>query len=300
MEAQLRSAPSTHRLGISHLRTQAGVPAEALQSFRPRFEALATRLSSELERLAGTALKLVVDVIEKAASGAEAYESDMHWLSARLTTESGSLELTARLDRHFVFAICEAAFGGTGTGKPYQEERPFSKIEKKLCTGVFAAIAKALPEILAGTARADAVFHIADDETDAKTGLAAVASAEAKLLLNVFGYNGELVLSLPKQMLGALKDGEIAKRPSAPLRPIKPRGLELGSQLGAVDLDLTVVLAAVELDLRELTNLRVGQLLHLPARLDSLLKVYCENQFLFDAAFARSDTAYAISVNRMG
>lgn len=275
---------------------RARAPAGALDSLKPRLDSLAAQLSKALEPLAGPAFKLAADTVER-ADQSDAYESDLHWISIRLVSDRDGVEVTARLHRDFIFALCEAAFGGGGAGKPYREERPFSTIERKLCDEIFTALVNTLPQMFIGTPCAGATFEIAT-EANTKVSILPPLLAEAKLLLNAFGYSGEIVLGLTKAIVETLQIEEPAPRKQAP----PPRaGVEsqMRGRLGAIDLPLTVVLAEVELDLRELSSLHVGKLIKLPTRLDSALKVYCEDRHLFDATFTRSDTSYTICINRL-
>jgi flagellar motor switch protein FliM len=282
------------RVGLADLRAQAGAPAEALASLKPRFDALAARLAEELAPLTGSALKLTVDTIEKTTAVAEAYDSDLYWINARIAADPVAIALAARLDRNFLFAACEAAFGGAGTGKPFAEERPFSNIERKLAAAILARLALSLPAAFAETSCAQATFGI----DEAKEALA--TAAEAKLLLNALGYSGELVIGLDKNALELLKGDSTARRPSAAPAPKRDWSPRARAQLNNVDIDLTVVMAELEIDLRELSSLHVGKLIKLPVKLDSAMKVYCQGAHLFDASFARSGTAYTICIDRTG
>jgi flagellar motor switch protein FliM len=286
-------AAALRRVGLADLRAQSGAPAEALASLKPRFEALAARLAEELAPLTGPALKLTVDTIEKTAAVAEAYDSDLYWINARIVADRDGIALTARLDRNFLFAACEAAFGGAGTGKPFAEERPFSNIEKKLAAAILARLAQALPAAFAETSCAQVTFAVEEAKEPAAT------AAEAKFLLNALGYNGDMVIGIDKDALEMLKGDAAAKRPAAAPMPKRDWSPRARAQLNNVDIDLTVVMAELEIDLRELSSLHVGKLIKLPVRLDSAMKVYCQGAHLFDASFARSGTAYTICIDRM-
>jgi flagellar motor switch protein FliM len=286
------------RLEIGDLRARAGAPVEALAAFKPRFDDFAAQLVKKLETLAGSSLNLAVNAVERAVTSPDVYKSETHWISTRIIGDRDGVELTARLDRQLVFALCETAFGGAGTDKPYRDERPFSTIERRLSDAVFLLVAESLGSMFADTRGTGITFHLASQDETKQVPLPPL-NAEAKLLLKAFGHSGEMVLGFGKAVIDALKcDEPVPRQLVVPKQQIgkKPR---LSGQIGAIDVDLTVVLAEVELDIRELTGLHVGKLIKLPTRLDSTLKVYSDERCLFDAHFVRSESACTICINRL-
>jgi flagellar motor switch protein FliM len=243
-----------------------------------------TRLLDALAEAAGVAIKAFTAApvrVEPDGLSIAVHETPVaNGIVTKLTSARGPLSPVFMADRLLVMALCEAAFGGSGTEPPYDgAERPLSKTERRLREALLTALAAKLPETLAPCFAMD--FGRADEE-DRKQPSREASSAShiaARLLVYVFGYSGEITLLLPEEettrLLANGRGGVAFESPAQRVNYLR--------SLQESVIEVTAMLPAETKPLGEVTGLRRGQLLKLRADANTQVLLMADGQLLHKA-----------------
>lgn len=228
---------------------------------RPELPQLVDAVAAALGKLLGSYTQaplrcesdgLRVGKRELPAAGAEVVQ---------LTSPRGGLSASVIADRRFVMGLCEASFGGGGTEEPHDEaERPLSRTEARLAAVLLKDLAGQLPQLM--TECFETPFSLAEIDGKRKPPQPApVDVVEARILVHIFGYSGEVLLLLPEDGLAALA--------SAAGAASSPDGTDHHTQYRQAvftsDIQLDAMLPQDLMPLGAVVNLRKGQLLKLSA-----------------------------------
>lgn len=207
-----------------------------------------------------------------------------------LECPSGPLRLLLMLDRPAVSGLCEAAMGGTGSEPPFEDGgRPLSRIETGLRDDWLSrcgeALTDLLPVVLACPLRPAAEPPGADDADSA----AALDATSLRLLVNLFGYSGEMVLAFDRQQLKALLP---QGQPDMPARDHAAVQRQLAEAPARID----VALPPETMCVQDVASLRPGSLLRLSARMSGPVIVSAAGHKLFSGLLEPSDGHLAVKL----
>lgn len=275
-DAAEKVVPVRRPLTADHLRTRAATQLAAT----PAIGRLATRLPEMVGRIFGhpdsAALRVTVDHVQDETLALP--QEGGRWF--RLQGASGPLRVLLMLDRPAVFALCEASLGGSGTEPPHADpERPLSRIERGLRDAWLSRCVSGLAELLAGILGGP--MTVADEGADG-LGIDDIASLDTtllRLLVNLFGYSGELVIALDRVQLASLLATAGGGSPEVARQPGRRQALQHG--LGHAPAPVTVALPAETMSVEDIADLRPGQLLRLAARLSDPVIVSVSGQDIF-------------------
>jgi flagellar motor switch protein FliM len=233
--------------------------------------AMATR--AELVGLLAAAGEALAEVLKRFAVCPVRVEPDGFQVTARdvpmaegvavkLTSARGDLSPVLVADRMLVMALCEAAFGGSGTEPPHDgADRPLSRTETGLRQAMLEAVADKLADAL--QLAFNTPFRTAEAETRKPPGreVHSVSFIAGRLLVYIFGYSGELTLLFPEDQMAALvssRGGAAAASPAA----AREGYLQV---LNESQLTITAALPAEPMAMGRIAGLRRGQMLKLNA-----------------------------------
>ncbi len=251
----------------------------------------AERLAQDMGGLAAAAIRIGLEGLDDSSAQGKPPPPFHAAFTTLLHAHAPPFHIHFAADRQLVFALCDVAFGGCGNEPPHQEDRPLSKIETALCRAAAETSAGALSAIYGGEAAP--AFSI-EGPAASEAGPAA-AAITARFLLHLHGYSGEILLGFTAQSLQALQ----AVKPSAPQparRESIRQGSAIGNQLDGIDIELTAILAHIELSVGTLESLKPGQVIKLPNRVDTPVTVFSGGECLFTARMGQSAGRYALSV----
>ncbi len=204
------------------------------------------------------------------------------------------------IDRAFVYAITELAFGGDGAEPPFEAKRRFSHIEKNVSRAVLSVAARALQASLAPVSSAltlvferieTAMDTVSIDNRDSK-------AVVARFELRAAGRVGRLQLVIPEAAVRATRTptGAPGEEPSAD-SPEAGLYFQMQREIKKTDVQLTAILEERQVTLAEVAAFRVGQVIPLDARIDGRIRLECNSQPLFTCEVGQLEGAYTLRVD---
>ena len=216
-------------------------------------------------------------------------------LSVKLGSPRGPLTPVLLADRALVMALCEAAFGGSGTEPVFDgADRPYSSTERRLRDALLTGLAIRLPEVL--ELCLSVPFRAVEDEERkvAPRETVEVTFISGRLLVYVYGYSGELTLLLPEEQVTHLMAVAAAANIAVRIDPAD-RG-RYDTALRSAEVELTVLLPAELKPLSDVAALRPGQLLKFTASAKTPLLLMAEGSVLHEVRITPDGGHMAIKI----
>ena len=209
----------------------------------------------------------------------------------RFESAKGSLTAVLDLDRQSVSALLEVAMGGTGAEAAFEmNERPLSKIERRLLQHAYTKIATALASALGDVLdRPFELFHDAQTPAFDRSG----GVVAFRFVTNVFSHSGELHLTfaqdeMERQIPIGLAEEAGAALPEAAIR--------LQQEVGKSEVTLTITLPEESLTLDRLMEIDRGTLIPLKATATGQVIVWSSGVAAYQATLGRSGDRFAITI----
>jgi flagellar motor switch protein FliM len=276
--------PITARL----LRSITEVPVIALPAVIGIFDRAAQSLAEILGTFSDVPARISVESIGESIEPLETPDP----VRFSLRSARGDIGGTIACDRNFVLALCELSFGGTGTEPVCDaEDRPLSKIEDRLRNFALDGLLQNLSSIFADVL--GLAFCAAEKPENSKP-LPGRMCVSGKLLVNAYGYSGEVSISLDRRQIATLAGGwqTISKPQSAISAEISASALR--DQVNQTTLTLDVLLAPETVPFGDIGDLRPGQLIRLASTIHTPVVVRSDGVELFSATLARSNDRIAV------
>ncbi len=254
---------------------------------------------AERLRALGSALPMVsVNSIKAARIGDVLDSYDMRAIAGMFNVPAWDSQVIAGFDRDFVFTLVEMLFGGDGGEPPVEDVRPLSGIEVQVTHYAFEQVALSLQAALSGVA--EAVFRFERSETRmdfAAAGRRSQPAVVARFILQALNRGGEMFVILPQTALARFKPAlaRPAARKTATVDPAWAK--KIGQEVGKTEVAVRAVLESKEYTLGDLANLKVGQVLAMPATLKSRVKVESSEQPLFWAYLGQADGYHTLAID---
>jgi flagellar motor switch protein FliM len=278
----------TRLLSATHFKSPPRAPLSALPAALRLSSLLADSCNRSFTRLSSVSWRVAVDRIEETT----APFSDMFTRRVRLESTIGSLTIQIAMDRSLISAFMEAVTGGSGTEAPFDiGERPLSSIERATLGIACDALASDIGQSLsAHFARPFSYFH---EDEPGDPPLTIQEMATFRLLVNVFGYSGELRLSMARnelthQIEGASSGSEDVHAGVA--------HQELQRQVGRSDVEFIVTLGPQTLSVEHLTALRPGEMIALSSTVSTPVTLWSGGVAAFRGNLARSGDRLAVII----
>lgn len=203
------------------------------------------------------------------------------------------------IDRPFVYAITELAFGGDGSEPPFEEKRRFSQIEKSVSRAVLNVVAKALQSSLSPVTELTLNFErvetnmetVSVDNRDSK-------AVVAKFDLRAGEQTGKLQLIIPESAVRATRAvPNLAGDEQSGEAPEPALVLQMRQEIDNTAVKLTAILEERQATLGDVAAFKVGQLIPLEARVDGRIRLECNDQPLFMCEIGQLEGAYTLRVD---
>ena len=272
------------------------------------FEA-APRLKTAAEGLLGALVKSLgtmagaTTTVEGALVGFRTVALRDHLATQRPGAVAAALEcagvdciVLATLDPALVHAIVELLCGGDGSECRPDEMRPATSIDAQyahivatLAAGAIAGewksfgFSTAKPVKIDGVPPADICGAVVRD-----VGIVTLA-------LSIFGLRGLLTLALPPPALAAFASEAAPRDEPAILDPAWSS--QLRGEVGRAAVTVDVLLDALPLSLRQLSELKPGQVLALPADARTRAALVCDGRTLYRGEIGQDDNRYSLKID---
>jgi flagellar motor switch protein FliM len=232
---------------------------------------------------------MTLDRIEDGA----AISAEEPGLLARIETHAGSMTLHLAFDRQAISALCETAMGGTGTEAAFEiPERPLSRIEKGLVASILAKLATgvvaALSEHLGMPA---SLFDGTVEMGSEKSGQNLIAF---RFVMNVFGYSGEMRLTVPGSELAA--QFEAAGEADGAMLIAEEKRASLQREIGKSEVELIIALGPETMLVEEIATLMPGRMVRLAATTSAPVIVSSGGTPVYAATLTRSGEQLAVRI----
>lgn len=273
---------------------------DAAPLLKPAAERLLAALVKSLGTMAGP-----VTTVEGALVGFRTVALRDHLASQRPGSVAAALEcgglgctMLATLDPALVHTLVELLCGGDGSECRPDEMRP--------ATGLDAQYAHIVATLAAGAVAAEwkeqgfsAVKPLKIEGTP-PADICGAATREvgiATLAVTVFGLRGLFALALPPAALQAFAGEATAQAEPASLDPAWSSLLR--QEVGRAAVTVEVLLDALPLSLRQLSELKPGQVLALPAEARTRAALVCDGRTLYRGELGQDDDRYSLRIDEI-
>ena len=270
----------------------------------PSLKAAAERLLAALVKSLGT-MAGSTTTVEGALVGFRSMALGDHLAAQRPGAVAAALDcggidcaVLATLDPAFVHAIVELLCGGDGSECKPDEMRPATSIDAQyahiVATLAAGAIAGEWKDYGFTTAKP---FKIEGVPAVDVCGAAIRDVGVVTLAVAVFGVRGLLTLALPPVALAAFSE-EAAPR-DEPAAFDKAWSSQLRGEVGRAAVTIDVLLDALPLSLRQLSELKPGQVLFLPAEARTRATLVCDGRTLYRGEIGQDDNRYSLKIDEL-
>ncbi len=285
MTQPARRRPLTAR----DLGTEPRIPVSGL----PHIVKFALRLSdtccAALSGFGSASWKLSVDRIEDLTEAAGLSDAMLVTIAA----PDKALTALAWLDQTAVSAIIDVAMGGTGMEEAFEfDGRPLSAIEREIISMARTKVADAIASAL--SAELGAQHRVEKCEADVDTIGKGEALLAFRMVVNVFGYSGELrVVTAAEPLKASLA---VLAEDSGAAKQVDDFKNGIKREVGRATAEIAVALQPSMLTVEEIATLYPGKVLKLDTSVKADVSVSSDNVVLFKGALARSGDHLAVRI----
>ena len=276
----------------------AGLSVDRLPMLHVIFDRMSTSCAEHLRHMAASPMYYSLSGIEsgRITEILEMYEANA--VAGIFHAPEWDSHILIGFDRDFIYTMVEVLFGSDGSEPPIEEARGFSNIELRMAQTLFEQVAKALQASF--SLIADTKFKLERIETRmdfAIIGRRNNQAIAAKFLLQALNRGGEMFVIIPQSVLNPMRKalshvvtGESSGR--------DPRWMkQIATEVRKTEVTLKAVLEERFLALREIADLKVGDVIELQATPRSRVKLEGSHQGLFWCHIGQSEGSYVLKVD---
>jgi flagellar motor switch protein FliM len=199
------------------------------------------------------------------------------------------------IDRPVIYGLCDVVFGSVGNEPAYAEARPFSKIERAITQLFFKTVGRAMPSAFQNIALKEFFVAPPEDPNDDAKYPPVKPFVSVKILCNIHGYSGELLIEIPEELALQFQLGE--DKQHAPAAPkVSEWGRQISGRVETIEVELVAVLAEFQMSLDSVTSLHAGQVIKLENDIASPLTVCSDGIELFTARLGQTARKFCLSI----
>lgn len=291
LETSLPAKP----LSLEALRAKADRPTSNLALLPKSFGRFALALSKDFLSMASTSPSFTFEGFCRTEAQL-VQDVEENW-SLSETLICGELRQGVRVsvDRPVIYGLCDVVFGSVGNEPAYAEARPFSKIERAITQLFFKTVGWALPSAFQNIALKEFFVAPPEDPNEDPKYPPVKPFVSVKILCNIHGYSGELLIEIPEELALQFQLGEDKQRaPAAP--EVSEWGTQISGRVETIEVELVAVLAEFEMSLDSITSLHAGQVIKLENDITSPLTVCSDGIELFTARLGQTARKFCLSI----
>ena len=270
---------------------------ERLPLLRSLFDAMAVDFASGLEALADSAVSFTTESLHAVRIGDLQETCVAQALGGVFHAHTLDSDALIALDRTAVIVLLEILFGSNVVDPLSDDERPMSRIERRVAQFAIERLAQALAAGLAPVVEThfDARAFIEAPEA-ATIGRRSAVAVICHCALRAFGREGVIFVALPRAAFDPFRIA-LSRDPSddAPA-PDERWAKRLRDRIVQTEVKVTAMMERHGLTLGDVADFEIGQVITLPISPTSLIKLECEHRTLFWCALGQKDSFYSVRV----
>jgi flagellar motor switch protein FliM len=262
------------------------------------FNRLASQLAERLRALGPGLPMVTVNAVESMRIGDALDAYDLRAVAGIFHVPAWDNRVIVGFDRDFVFTLVEVLFGSDGSERPFDEVRALTSLEVSVAQHLFEQIAVAMQGAFSLVADARFRFERCETRMDfAAAGRRSHPGVVARFILQALGRGGEMFVIIPQAGLTMFRQA-LSRTLPAEAHAMDPAwAKQIGAEVGRTEIGVTAIIETSDYTLGDLAELRVGQVLKLPATLKSRVKVESSEQPLFWAYLGQSDGRHTLCID---
>ena len=275
-------------LSGGHFKPQPRVSVTALPATAKLASLLAESCTRALARVSAASWRVALDRVEETSFPPD----EAYGRAVRFESANGSLTMQLLMDRALVSATVEALMGGSGTEPPVDmSDRPLSRIERGVLDLVSLTLMREICRGL-GSHFGREFTHFEEDDAAASPPMVQ-ERVSFRFLVNVFGYSGEIRLSMAR--------GELAHQ----INSVMPEDASAGKLIAQQTLqrevrqshvELTVTLGPETLAVADIAGLRPGMMIELSSSVKTPVTLWSGEVAAFRGSLSRAGDRLAVTI----
>jgi len=202
-------------------------------------------------------------------------------------------------DRRFLFTLCDTVYGGDGGNPHVASNRPPSKIEVVTARELLLLASKALESLLSAIEPLTLTLARIETTVDFKTvGVPDTQAVMAQITAQLQEGGGKVFVIIPQSPLMPLRRKLENDRPQTSALSDPEWSRSLMNEVARADVQLTAVMEGPEMTLQQIAAIRIGDLLRLPATVDSLLRLENSGECMFKCTLGQSQGRFTVQIAR--
>ncbi len=276
-------------------------PLERAPALREASDRLANALVKNLRTMAGTATTIEGMTAGLATSNPRDLANMHHaaCVAASLECASPPCTIVAMLDPVLVHIMVELLCGGNGAEAPQETPRAATAIDQQFANTLVglagAAIQREWEPFGFGKLRATRIEGALSPDV---CGLRVTSVGLVSISLSVFGLSGTLRLALPPDALAPFDRAE----PEPAIKEDRPDtawSTLLKRELGHAPVRLQAYLDGRNLSLGAIADLKVGQILSLPAETRRRATLACDGRVLYRGEIGQDKDCFSLRIDEI-
>jgi flagellar motor switch protein FliM len=274
-----------------------GISIDRLPMLHVVFDRMATHCADSLRQMSASPAYFSLSNIESARIGDVLDEYDGNAVAGVFHAPEWDSRIVIGFDRDFIFSMVEVLFGADGSEPPIDAERAFSNIEIGIAQAIFDRMSRVLQNSFGQSQESAFKFERIETRMDfAVIGRRNNLSVVGKFLLQALNRGGEMFLIIPQSALNPMR--ETLTHVAGDAAPSDPRwARQIQTEIQRTTMEVRGILEERLIDLREVTEFRVGQTIELQATPRSRVKLECRGQALYWCQLGQGDGAYTLRID---
>jgi flagellar motor switch protein FliM len=283
-------------LSIDAIRSKADGPTNNLAMIPKSFGRFAATLYKDFLEMASTSPSFTFEGFCRTEAQIVQEDDESAFISELLICGDLRQSVRIKVDRSAIFGLCNVIFGGVGNEPAYSETRPFSKIECAIARLFFEAIGRSLPSAFSNIALKEFFPAPWQDPNEDPIYPPFKSFVVVKILCNVHGYSGELLIEMPEELALFFRPvGDEKKNVTKP-QLVSEWGAQISGRVENIEVELVALLSEFKMSLEGVTSLRIGQVVNLENEIASPLFVCSEGIKLFTAKLGQTAKKFCLSI----
>ena len=266
------------------------------------FERVASSCTESLRHMCSAPATFFVNQV-KPADAWDILENYEDSIAATFYVPEWDTTILLGVDRKFVFSLIEASFGSDGTEIPYESDRPFSSLEGRFIKEVLVIAATALEQCFEAVTPVSFKFDRLETSVEFTIlGPNDMPVVAAQILFQVMDNGGRMYILIPQAALYPMRK-KLAREHQPVSSANDPRWTQqMQRGISRTEVTLQAILETRIMSLGDITQLRVGQLMHLRAHTQDLIAIQSGSEQLYRAKLGQSNGKFLFvieTVNNM-